>query len=161
MVTVCVCEFTVKVYINLLLNSMSLSGSCMRRGSIWASCTRRRGMWTGLLRLQAPGRVLALFRSTCKWVGPFFISTRSVQKMILQCVFFMSECVCVCAYVCGPLLSFTKELLRSLKFCSKLPLSVSCLWSSHRVLKPQDVGDQACVPHQKKLWYWPCCHLGE
>lgn len=29
------------------------------------------------------------------------------------------------------------------------------LWSGHCILKPQDVGDEACVPHQEVLWNWP------
>lgn len=67
--------------------------------------------------------------------------------------------VSVCT--CGPKLSFTNELCRSLNFCSKLSLSVPCLWSGHCVLKPQDVWDQACVSYQEVLWYWPCSYFGE
>ena len=74
---------------------------------------------------------------------PLLLATTSVQKMVLQCVFVeleydvyvcVRECLCVlCVCVCGPKLSFTKELRRSLKFCSKLSLSVPRRKSEKRI----------------------------
>lgn len=66
---------------------------------------------------------------------PLLLATTSVQKigspvcfcrvsMLFVCVY---ERVCACVSECGSKLSFTEELWRSLKFCSKLSLSVPCL----------------------------------